>query len=630
MTAPGESFDAVIVGGGMAGLTLARHLLLHTDRTVLLIERLETIPPERQKVGESLVQVGGYYLSKVLDLEEHLIHEHFMKYNLRFYWKTGGHAWKTGGHAGHAWKTGGNDAFEDYSQGFIRNFSNVASYQLDRNVLEAELLRLNRGHPRFEIATGVRDLEVELVEEDYDVRAGNGHGPGGEPAGRPHRVRFGEREIAADWVVDATGRNRLLAKKHKLTRPASIDHASFYWWVDGTVDVSRLTDLSRKERRMHPHRRHTGHLPFWLATNHFVGEGFWFWVIPLKGKTSLGLVFDKALIDPSDVFTVEKATEWICREFPLFARDLPHREVLGFGGFRSYAHDCARTISPRRWAMTGEAGRFTDPLYSPGADLIAVYNSLIVDAMETDGHSSPMALVDKCALYENMMKAVYGAYLPSYTASYDALGDPETFALKYSFELATYVVAYVFPFVNDLFTDRRFAFTFLRQFSRLGPINRNVQDFVSGYYQWKKEHRPPLAEPEFLDFSEIPPLGRCEKIFYEVGVDLHEARRVLDRYLEHLVDLARFILAHAASVVVGDPGARTNRAFVGALDPASTTFDAAALRALWQDHRDSEGEWPWSFDVTVLDRFHPDRRPAAAIQSPTTADHPQEVLESHR
>jgi flavin-dependent dehydrogenase len=531
--------DVVILGGGLAGLSLARHLLLHTERTVLLIERREEIPPRQQKVGESLVQVGGYYFSKVLDLEPHLLEEHLMKYNLRFYWKSAGRD---------------NDGLEDFSQGYIRNFSNVASYQLDRNRFEAEVLRLNREHPRFRCVTGVKDLQVDLVEEDYEVRGnGNGHGNGTTPDDALHRVRFGGEDVAARWVVDATGRNRFLAKRRKLGRPSSIRHGAFFWWVDGMVDVERLTDLSSRERRLHPHRRHQGHLPLWLATNHFMGEGFWFWVIPLRGKTSLGLVFDTQVINTSDVFSVDKATDWVCREFPLFARDLPQREVLDFGGFRSFSHDCARTISPRRWAMTGEAGRFTDPLYSPGSDLIAVYNSLIVDAMETDRRGGHQALVDKCALYENMMRAVFTAYVPSYATSYDALGDPEVFALKYSFELATYAVAYVFPFVNDLFTDRRFAFTFLRQFSRLGPINRTVHSFLSGYFQWKKEHLLPLEEPVFLDFSSIPPLGRCEKIFYEVGVSLHEARRVLDEYLEHVVELARFVVAHAASVVVGDP-----------------------------------------------------------------------------
>src|SRR5205085_7878836 len=136
-----------------------------------------------------------------------------------------------------------------------------------------------------------------------------------------------------------------------------------------------------------------------------------------------------------------------------------------------------------RWALAGEAGRFTDPLYSPGGDLIALYNTFITDAVQTDGDAE---LDAKCRLYEQLMKSVYEAYVPSYAVSYDALGDQETMTLKYSWELAVYFSFYVFPFINDLFTDRRFLATFVSRFSQLGPINRSLQSFVSSYFQWKK------------------------------------------------------------------------------------------------------------------------------------------------
>ena len=36
-----------------------------------------------------------------------------------------------------------------------------------------------------------------------------------------------------------------------------------------------------------------------LATNHFVGYGYWIWFIPLRGgETSVGLVWDKRLVEP--------------------------------------------------------------------------------------------------------------------------------------------------------------------------------------------------------------------------------------------------------------------------------------------------------------------------------------------
>ena len=66
-------YDVVILGGGLAGQTLARHLLLETERTVLMVERLDELPTWRQKYGESSVQVAGFYYSRVLDMEEYLL-----------------------------------------------------------------------------------------------------------------------------------------------------------------------------------------------------------------------------------------------------------------------------------------------------------------------------------------------------------------------------------------------------------------------------------------------------------------------------------------------------------------------------------------------------------------------------
>ena len=48
--------DVIITGAGLAGLTLARQLLLETDKTVLLFDKQENPPGKSMKVGESLVQ----------------------------------------------------------------------------------------------------------------------------------------------------------------------------------------------------------------------------------------------------------------------------------------------------------------------------------------------------------------------------------------------------------------------------------------------------------------------------------------------------------------------------------------------------------------------------------------------
>lgn len=571
-----ERHDVVIFGAGLAGLTLARHLLRTTDKTVLLVDRLDRLPGPRQKVGEATVQVSGYYLSKVLDLEEHLLRDHFMKYNLRFFWKTPGRA---------------NDAYEDYGQAYIRPLSNIASYQLDRNRLEAELLRLNGEDPRFTFRAPVADVEVDLAEDEA-----------------PHEVRFAYEcttvELACDWVVDATGRGKLLAKRMGLRRKNAIRHGTSFLWVDGLLNVEKLTGMTAREIRLNPQRSATGHLPVWLATNHFMGDGFWFWTIPLQGKTSLGLVYDVDKVPRERVATPEKLVEWICAEFPLFARDLPGRRIVDWGGYRDFSYDCAKTLG-NRWALSGEAGRFSDPLYSPGGDLISFHNTAIADLIATADRAERTA---KTRTYESLLRAVYEAYVPSFSVGYDLLADAEAFVMKYAWELTVYFAYYVFPFINDLFTDRRFVGSFLARFGRLGPINAGVMEFLRDYRRWKEAAGLAApAEPRFVDFMAVGPLAAAEKTFYRVGVGPAEAREVLNAQLGNLERLVRWIGAHVAAVVLGDERVLTDRAFVEDIDPVEMRFDPDEMARRWAAVYGSRGSYEWGFDPAVLADLRPQR-----------------------
>src|SRR5215813_2000372 len=204
-------YDVVIIGAGLAGLSLVRQLLLISDKKILLIDRRAEIPPASQKVGEATVQVSGYYFSKVLDLEEHLLREHFMKYNLRFFYKTAG------------WE---NRSYEDYSQSYIRTLSNIATYQLDRNKLEAELLRCNSEEQNFTFWAPVTDTRVSLSNDG------------------PHTLTctVNGQAVAehADWLVDTSGRGKLLTRQLGLAQQSPIRHGASFVWVEGLVNVEKL------------------------------------------------------------------------------------------------------------------------------------------------------------------------------------------------------------------------------------------------------------------------------------------------------------------------------------------------------------------------------------------------------
>ncbi|MGA2213995.1 MAG: hypothetical protein ABSH31_12035 [Bryobacteraceae bacterium] len=569
-------YDVIITGAGLAGLTLARQLLLYTERTVLLLDKRDNPPGTSQKVGESLVQVGGYYLSKTLDLEEHLLRNHYTKYNLRFHWKT---------------STGRHDYWDDVSSASIRTQSNIGTFQVDRNLLERHLMEINRQNPRFSFIGGAKDIRIDLAADTVDGSVG------------VHKVSWTGSEATGAWVVDASGRPGILKRSLSLAKPNEIRHGATWAWVDGLVNPELLSKYSHQERLVHRSRQKLGNYPFFLATNHFCGEGRWFWVIPLHGMTSLGLVYDHAVVNPEEVSNGRKMLDWVSKDWPLFAEDFKNRKIVDEGRFVDFSYDSQQTISPRRWAITGEAGRFSDPLYSPGSDLIAIYNTLIVDAIQTRDQSRFEA---KCEFYEQIMRITYESYVPSFLLSYNCLGDPETLTLKYTFELATYFGFFVLPFTNQLFTNHLFMRTHLRKFALMGPINKNLQMFLRDYFNWKKaQGLVPLAQPAHIDFYDMEPLRASEKLFYEIGLTLEEAEDQLDRHFERMKEFARHILAHVYAVVLGDKRVLLNAPFVSSLKLRGTSFDPVRMRLDYARFADSAEVYEWKLNPFALESFIP-------------------------
>src|SRR5438046_10724696 len=90
-------------------------------------------------------------------------------------------------------------------------------------------------------------------------------------------------------MIDASGRSFFLCRKLGLI-DWNDDHPSVSIWARWT-GVKHIDDVAA---------RAAGPLAAGnigsrrLATNHYVGHGYWIWVIPLgNGETSIGIVFDK-------------------------------------------------------------------------------------------------------------------------------------------------------------------------------------------------------------------------------------------------------------------------------------------------------------------------------------------------
>ena len=82
---PTSKYDVAIVGGGLAGLSLAIQLVqrVPTLSVVVVESNPHPVPAAAHKVGESLVELASYYFAEVLGLKKHLDDQQLPKLGLR-------------------------------------------------------------------------------------------------------------------------------------------------------------------------------------------------------------------------------------------------------------------------------------------------------------------------------------------------------------------------------------------------------------------------------------------------------------------------------------------------------------------------------------------------------------------
>src|SRR5690242_19016432 len=118
-------YDVTILGGGLAGASMARQLQLEAPQLKVLVveKRRHPVREAAFKVGESSVEIGAHYFQKRLGLEAHLRAGQLEKLGLRYFFPSGGN--------------------RDLAQRFELGppaFPPVPSFQLDRGRFENHLL----------------------------------------------------------------------------------------------------------------------------------------------------------------------------------------------------------------------------------------------------------------------------------------------------------------------------------------------------------------------------------------------------------------------------------------------------------------------------------------------------------
>ena len=461
-----KPYDVIIMGGGLAGLTLALQLRQRFDglQVLVLERRAHPVPEACHKVGESSVEIGGHYFQHVLGLEPHLLQCQLKKFGFRFFF---------------------SERQPDIAQvtelGASRPLP-VVSWQIDRGIFE-NYLGQEVQQQGADFVDGALVRQVTLAANDGELHHVSWQQPGGEP-----------QTSSARWLIDASGRAGLLKRKLGLARDNA--HAAYAVWfrIDHRLNIDEWSnDPAWRARCVTPTR--------WLSTNHMVGAGYWVWLIPLaSGSHSVGIVADPRWHPLEKMNTFELAMDWLREYQPaVFAALDGHRDKLqDFAFFRRFSYDCEQVLSPNRWALAGEAGRFLDPFYSPGSDFIAITNTYICELIERDRAGKPLGA--HVQIYEQMLRSFYDNTLTLYTDQYGLFGDPEVLPLKVLWDYTYYWSVMAPMFFQARLTDLASLSQLRSELATCQRLNAAVQRFLRAW----GEHSPKRNPPQMLDQAALP------------------------------------------------------------------------------------------------------------------------------
>lgn len=493
-----DTYDVTILGGGLAGLTLARQLVdKHPEIKILILEkRVHPVEEGAFKVGESTIEVGAHYLAEEVGLKKHLVDAQLPKFGLRFFFNQGKESIAHGIEVG------------------LSEFFPAPGYQVDRGRLENHLAQSLAGSGAQIVSARIK--QVDLADDD-----------------QPHTVHYlqdgSQQRARSRWVVDASGRAAIL--KRQLDLREEIDHEINAAWfrIGAEIHVDQWCED-------HDWQRRTGKVARrWLSTNHLLGRGYWVWIIPLaSGATSIGIVADPRLHPLSNFNRFDKALTWLEEHEPLCAASVaPHRDQLqDFMAIKQIGHGCREVFSPRRWAITGEAGVFLDPLYSPGIDYIAMGNTMICSLIEHDRAGTAIDLM--AARYQGIFLTLFHDNLQTYQDQYPLFGNARVMSLKYVWDYAIYWSFPAMFYFNGKLTDPLFFGTVTEGIETLRGLNRKMQKFFRDWDAIDGDHD---VEDVFVDQNGI---GILKQLNAELRdrLDDHALQTRFKRNVGMLQDLA--------------------------------------------------------------------------------------------
>lgn len=367
---------------------------------VLVMEKSEVFG---RRVGEATVEVSGYFLTKVLGLTQHLNQSHLVKQGMRFWFANED-----------------TKSLDECSEIGGLSLARLPSFQVDRAVLDQEVL--NRAY-----AAGAevwRPAEVQNVE----LTAGGMQ--------KVHAKVNGEVRVAeARWVIDASGVAALLARRNGWLKP-NTEHPTAALWSRwrGVKDWDGF-ELQQKFPEWHK--------ACWgmraTATNHLVGDGWWAWLIPLKGgDTSVGVVFDQRTVQiPEGGSLGERLKNFLCAH-PVGREIMCDAQWMeGDVHWRKNLPYVSSTFAGDGFVLIGDAAGFLDPFYSPGMDWLSFTTIHAVKLIMAQVNGE--CIKDRLAKHNRWFAVSYDRWFRAlYKDKYDYMGEFDLMRVAFTIDVGLY------------------------------------------------------------------------------------------------------------------------------------------------------------------------------------------------
>jgi flavin-dependent dehydrogenase len=398
-----SDYDVVVIGGAIAGASTAYLLKRRNPEWRILI--IEKSTEFDRKVGESTSEVSACFLTRVLNLAQHLGHEQLTKSGLRF------------------WFYGkSDDPFTKCAEIGPLYQTRLPTFQLDRAKLDQVILEKA-------VALGC-ELWRPAKIQNFEL---------GGIGKNQLSAKVGEetRSVRSQWVVDGTGRAAAIARKLKLFRPIS-DHPTNAVWarfrktadLDGADIWATAPDFTESCRVMRQ----------W-ATNHLMGLGWWCWIIPLKGGDfSVGVVYDSRIYVLPEGPSLGDRLKTHLLLHPLGRRLFDGAEYIQ-NDVRAYSllpFYSTQTIGDG-WALVGDAAGFLDPLYSPGLDFVSYTVSGVAEIVGDALGGQDVAA--RSSKYNSLFQQQFHTWFEGvYKDKYFYMGDAELMTVAFLLDVGSYFI----------------------------------------------------------------------------------------------------------------------------------------------------------------------------------------------